>query len=304
MVCTYNAPDEIRKLLDSIRRLTIPPQWLCDVLVVENGTTGGTEAIVDRFSRPELPIRCLRVEKQGKCHATNQALRQVDSDVVVFTDEDIVVPQDWLVHLLGRIEIGAPAVSGPIAIPEALTKPWMTPKHLEKLAISTSKTDIDAVQLIGANMAIKSDVFLTIPLFDENLGPGRLGCNEDTLFSLQMKEAGLKIDWCPEALVEHHFKSSRLMRKSLQKACFEQGQCNAYLDFHWSHSDQEPSSLAYMKARLGWLRRYWLSGSTLEGISEYEMDAMAFFGYSSQLKTLRGKPRNYQLRGLKLTNFG
>lgn len=301
LVCTYNADQELSRLLASIHRLDIPLGWTIDCLIADNANRPETKALVEAQSAA-IPVGYLPVPDQGKCKAANAALRQIQNEVIVCTDEDIEVDPNWLKALLSRIENGSNIVTGVIDIEASLKREWMTDRHLEKLAI-TVKQDTDEPRLIGANMAFRRSVLEKVPAFDEDLGPGHLGCNEDTLFALQLREAGFTIDWAEDARVTHCFKPQRLERETWLKVCYQQGQANAYVDYHWAHKESSAKLLDGLKRKAGYLKRKALGKLRGQVITEYEMDVMYIQGYEHQLKAMKGRPRNYEKRGLRRLNF-
>ena len=67
----------------------------------------------------------------------------------------------------------------------------------------------ERLSLVG-NCAFRRHVLERVYGFDPELGPGALGLGEDTLFGLQLTEAGYKIEYAKNALVVHFPDKSRL----------------------------------------------------------------------------------------------
>ena len=95
-----------------------------------------------------------------------------------------------------------------------LRRPWMTMLHDVMLASTETLAEDAPTNLTGANMAFHRRVLAKVPAFDVELGPGRLGFQDDVLFSKQLERAGYRIQRRFDVRVEHHFDFDRLLRKS------------------------------------------------------------------------------------------
>ncbi len=93
LMCTYNRAHLIRQALDS----ALAQRWPCEVLVVDDGSTDDTPAILE--STPG--IRVLRQENQGKPVALQRGIDAARGDaLLVLDDDDLLMP--GALHLLGK----------------------------------------------------------------------------------------------------------------------------------------------------------------------------------------------------------
>jgi glycosyltransferase involved in cell wall biosynthesis len=70
-----------------------------EITVVDNNSTDQTKSVVESFSG-QLPLKYLFEARSGKNRALNTALEKVRlGKIVVFTDDDVDVPPDWLVSI-------------------------------------------------------------------------------------------------------------------------------------------------------------------------------------------------------------
>lgn len=98
-VCTRDRPAQLKRLLGSLCRLDVPPATAWEVLVVDNGSTRETGLLVERYANT-LPLRCVNEPQQGISHARNRAITEARGSLIMFTDDDCVVPEDWLARFL------------------------------------------------------------------------------------------------------------------------------------------------------------------------------------------------------------
>jgi GT2 family glycosyltransferase len=69
-----------------------------EILIVSDGSTDETEAIVRRYESPRL--RLLVQARQGKAFALNRAARAAANEILVFTDANTELGRDALAHLV------------------------------------------------------------------------------------------------------------------------------------------------------------------------------------------------------------
>jgi hypothetical protein len=93
--------------------------------------------------------------------------------------------------------------------------------------------------VFGASMALSRRVLDKVPGFEPELGAGRLGSGEETLFAWQALQAGYRITAAFDVTVEHHPDPSRLSREAYLGAALKRGRAHTYLRYHWFH---EPPS--------------------------------------------------------------
>jgi glycosyltransferase involved in cell wall biosynthesis len=97
IIPTYNRKGLLRESLASLARQTYPRDGF-EVLIVDDGSTDGTEAV----SREAFPftLRYLWQSNQGDAAARNLGVQQSQADFLVFLDDDILVEPGYLAHLI------------------------------------------------------------------------------------------------------------------------------------------------------------------------------------------------------------
>jgi glycosyltransferase involved in cell wall biosynthesis len=95
VIATYNRADELRETLASLRALRPTGDW--EVLVVDNNSTDATHDVVQNAATL-FPVRLRYVveREQGRSPALNAGIRAAAGDIIVTTDDDVRVEQDWL----------------------------------------------------------------------------------------------------------------------------------------------------------------------------------------------------------------
>ena len=174
IVATGSGAEVLAPTLRSITANVFPADWEVELLVVESGGPHGTETILRTLAPSRLQLRCLQEPLRGKSRALNLALREARGEIVLFTDDDVRVPPDWIERLSAPIRAGtAGGVVGWVDMAPHLRRPWMQRLHRAWLASTADYLDPrDPSELIGANMAVRMSALREAGGFDPELGPG------------------------------------------------------------------------------------------------------------------------------------
>lgn len=298
LICTKNRVGALRETLESISRAHVPAGWRVETVVVDNGSTDGTPVFVRSFTFPWGKAR-LEVEQQrGVASARTRALKEARGEVLLWTDDDVRVPRDWIERMAAPILDGSSDVlAGGVILAPGRERPWMGPCMRAWLASSEALHPSRPGRVIGANMAFHRRVLACVDRFDPSLGPGALGMGEETLFSYQLIEKGFRIDPAFGVQVQHAFDVSRLSVCGFQKIAHAMGRSEAYLAYHWHGVDVSQASMkiadAYLRLGVwkvrGWVRRRSVPPGLLEG----ELQARARVAYWCHLRVLKGERRKY-----------
>ena len=310
IVCTCNRAAALKNTLEALGKLRFPLKWTAELLVVDNGGTDDTANIVENSALGNMQVRYLFEPEKGKCYAYNAGLTGARGELILFTDDDVTPAQDWAMEMMLPLLNGTcDAVTGKITLDPKLTRDWLTSAHRWWLASSDDARPHEGFQeLIGASMGFRRSVLERVPAFDTELGPGALGFSDDTLFGWQLAEAGFRVGYAPAARVIHHLNASRLGRAEWLHASRSRGRSEAYLCYHWEHSDIQNPRLRelYYVIKLQ-LRRMLQRPTPLEseGCPLWEMSYVLNIEMCRQFRLERRRPRNYARRGLaKLATSG
>jgi len=235
-ICSRNRGAELQATLAALQHVKIPTDYDVDLVLVDNDSTDATREIMNRFHFPAATVKVVREDRTGLSHARNRAVLESAGKVLLFSDDDIRFPVDWIKQMAGPIlSDNADAVAGGVKLARSLERPWATELHRSWLASTESIDRNSPERLVGANMAICRHMLEKIGGFDVSLGAGALGFGEETLLAQQIVGLGGTIAPAWEVCVEHHPDLSRLQRDSYLEAAVKMGQSEGYIDHHWHH---------------------------------------------------------------------
>lgn len=298
LICTRDRADSLRETLRSITRCVVPPDLPAEVIVIDNGSSDHTREVVQAAEASWMKPRYVLEKNNGKCHALNRGLQEAKGDIILFTDDDVRPPTDWIAQMSGPIHRGeVDAVAGGVKIAPHLERPWFNQGLFRTRLASTDQMDPHtATRMVGANMAFSKRVLEKVPNFDVALGPGARGFEDDTLFSLQLLRAGYRILPKLEVKVEHHFDPSRLTRVGVLQMARRAGRSQGYVAHHWEHCSLRWPYLRLAKAalRLSWWRlshpRAWL---VERGIVWDEWNRLRWLAFQQEYLQVVRLPRKY-----------
>lgn len=305
ILCTRDRADDLQATLRSLDGVAVPDGLDCELLLVDNASTDDTPQVIEAARMTRMTVRRLREPKAGKSHAGNLGLAEARGEIVVFTDDDLRYPSDWLEAVTRPLLSGqADAATGPMRLAPHLERPWIGVMHRRWLAVEVEAEREEETGFsgfaIGANMAFRREVLSRVPGFDPELGPGANGFGDDTLFGFQLVEAGYKFASVP-LRAEHHFLPNRLMRANFLSHARKLGKSSAYIDHHWEHSQTRLPRLHLAKKILQlalWRKAHPAEVAQAEGMHPSEMHHLRSLHLYGSFLVERRRPRNYKRHGL------
>lgn len=303
ILCTCNRAEDLRKTLESMARVCVPDDIPTELVVVDNASTDQTADVIRSCALPNMLVRSLHAPQPGKTRALNLGMAQAQGRIFLFTDDDVRPPRDWIAGMCRPILSGkAHAVAGGVRLAPHLERPWMEPEHRAWLASTETLNAEKPGRMVGANMAFSREVLASVPAFDTELGPPHpCGTLEETLFTMQLNEAGYRIVSAFDTVVEHHCDESRLLRENFLRTAQRLGQSGAYVGHHWHHKHLPFPQRRLLKrlALLAWGRLAQREACRQpEGMPVWEMNLLRDIAYCRQYLIERKRPRNYEKHGL------
>ena len=127
----------------------MPSDLDVELVVVDNGSTDNTRQIVEQGRPGNMPLRYLLEAEKGQCRARNRGAFESESQVLLFTDDDVRVPSNWVEAMSRPILNGeADAVAGGVKLADSLERNWMTDFHRGLLA-ATHWMNPEAIRIHG-----------------------------------------------------------------------------------------------------------------------------------------------------------
>jgi glucosyl-dolichyl phosphate glucuronosyltransferase len=246
VVCSFNRSESLRRMLKSLQEMVIPDHLSCEVIVVDNNSDDGTRLVFEEIEKLfDLKIRYVFEDKKGLSHARNQGVKEARGEIIAFTDDDVIVDKHWIQNIDKAFkEYNDVACVGGKILPiwESPKPNWLKPYLYGYLALldnGDSVAYMDALDIWGANFAVKSEMFKKYGPFDTNLGrtPGKYYSGEEAEFLKRLQNAGEKILYYPLSIIHHNVPVHRMSKKYMRKWEFDNGEMEGILMKDTKYSD-------------------------------------------------------------------
>jgi glycosyltransferase involved in cell wall biosynthesis len=212
LICTQNRSHAILNCLDAVvRSLSQAGPIEAEIVVVDNASTDDTSNIVRHWAETcAFHVQLLFEPEKGLSAARNCALRAAKGDLLVFTDDDCMLSETYIVEALrydaddrepvlrgGCVELGDPE-DLPITIKsDPVRRQW------SRSANSIRKENLGNA-ILGCNMTMRRILAQSVGMFDRRLGAGSpIPGGDDIDYVFRAYLAGFIIEAVPDMAVVH-----------------------------------------------------------------------------------------------------
>jgi len=198
IVPTHNRVDSLARTLESLFRQDFSDN---EIIVVDDGSSDGTAEYCSKL-QSEGRIRYIRQSNSGPAVARNAGLKAARGTLVAFTDDDCVLPVDWLRRYNEHFQqndiaaVGGPTRTGILSNPYADANDIIV--NFLKTAINSTKHDVPF--LTTNNTAYRKMELERISGFDERFSIGA----EERDVNYRLRQAGGTLVYDPSIVVEHN----------------------------------------------------------------------------------------------------
>ncbi|MEJ0099066.1 MAG: glycosyltransferase family A protein [Pseudomonadota bacterium] len=212
VICTRNRPDTLGQALESVAECDYPS---FDVHVMDQSTDDKSQKVVEelaaRFAQ-KLKINYHHLDKAGLSRAYNLGIAASAGEIIACTDDDVVVPKDWIAQIakVFAADKDAGILYGQVLIPRSLVEAERNGLVVPSLPIPKYERMIRGgtrykVFGMGANYALRRSVFERAGPFDEALGGGGpLRSSQDYDLAYRIYRTGYAIVLAPDVQVDHY----------------------------------------------------------------------------------------------------
>ncbi|HTY55970.1 MAG TPA: glycosyltransferase [Candidatus Binataceae bacterium] len=228
VIATHARTASLARLLASLKPQIDPARH--EVLIADNGTSEAT--LIPEGIGPLIHIHD---PQPGKCRVQNRAIARARGEIIACLDDDLTVAPGY-VAAVERFFTDRPefaAMKGrvlPATVISAL--PGSEACYLDLPIVDHGEDVIEVRGVIGANMAFRASALAKVGPFDERLGPGAAGHEEETEMSARLRRAGFRIGYAPDALVYHEVDPARASRQRFIRIARERGRCRVLHEHH------------------------------------------------------------------------
>jgi glycosyltransferase involved in cell wall biosynthesis len=232
-IATWNRAKLLDQTLESFHRLRVPAGTRWEAIVVDNNSTDDTQTVIARHAK-SLPLRGVFEPTQGVSYAKNRAVRATTGDLMLWTDDDVILDEGWLAayHDAALAWPKASFFGGTIEPLYESTPPRWIAENVDlvrgPLVVCNPGSELRPVRAdecpYGASMAFRSDVFdeLTFNTRLGRKGEGQVR-GEETEVLERLQQSGRLGVWVPTARVRHHVPTARMTERYIWEWNFASG---------------------------------------------------------------------------------
>jgi GT2 family glycosyltransferase len=228
IIATHSRPASLIRLLESLAPQIDSNRR--DLLIAENGTDHPLQLPAGIVAH-----RHLHEPRPGKCRIQNHAILEATGEIVVLLDDDVIATPSYLdaVESFFDSHPEFAAMKGrilPVEDPDDKVGPMSV--YLDLPIVDHGEQVCEVRGVLGANMGFRASALKAVGPFDERLGPGACGHEEETEMSARLKRAGFRIGYAPAALVYHEVDPARADRERFITVSRERGRCRMLHEDH------------------------------------------------------------------------
>ncbi|MBK8501453.1 MAG: glycosyltransferase [Saprospiraceae bacterium] len=168
VIAARNEADNLDAIIRSVLTQKYPDGQF-ELILVDNHSTDESLSIMISHARSDARIKIIDLSKKlpvhqaFKKHALTAGIERASGEIILTTDADCIVPDEWIHHMVGYIlATGKDLITGPVKIAEAIL---LIEKYqqleLAGLAVATGGGIQNRCLLManGANLAFKRENF-------------------------------------------------------------------------------------------------------------------------------------------------
>jgi glycosyltransferase involved in cell wall biosynthesis len=223
VISTFNRLPLLQELLDALARQTIgTPNF--EVIIVDDGSKEPVAQMLERRS-DAFPLTVITQKNAGAAAARHAGIMKARGELIVITDDDMLMPPDFLAEHQKVHDAGHTVALGHIAAADDLgRKPLFERFHADQLARFVARyrdnpTAVRGVMVCTGNVSFRRADYLQVGGFDRSLDR-----SEDRELGVRLQKAGAKLYFAEKAVTTHrseHTDLSVWMRRNYNYGVYD-----------------------------------------------------------------------------------
>lgn len=193
VISTFNRTKLLCELLDALAKQTLPPEEF-EVIVIDDGSKDPVAPVLEALKTP-YSLTVVTQKNSGVAAARHNGIERAKNEIIVVTDDDMLVPPEFLAeHRKAHLQ-GATLVLGHIGEEEVALrdKPLFERMHANQLKkfVDYYRDHPDAVRgvhVCTGNVSFRRADYMKVGGFDRTLGR-----SEDRELGARLEKSGAKL---------------------------------------------------------------------------------------------------------------
>jgi glucosyl-dolichyl phosphate glucuronosyltransferase len=240
IIPTYNRDKYIGITIQSFLELNYSKD-LYEIIIVDNNSNDNTKSVVQKFieNNNGVKISYLFEARQGVHYARNSAARVANSELLYFTDDDMIADPELLNELvqLFLFDDKVGVATGKVLPKWEDTPPTWILRHCNNYLLSLLDPNYEFViaaelpYLYSCHQAVRRDVFFLAEGFNPEYTRNKYMGDGETGLNIKIIQLGYKFGFNGKSLIYHMIPGSRFTQRYLNKRLANNGIAHSYSAF-------------------------------------------------------------------------
>jgi glycosyltransferase involved in cell wall biosynthesis len=180
IIPAHNEAALICRTLDSLRLQDYRGEM--EIIVVDNNSTDETSELAKQWG-----ARVVREERKGYVYALQRGFEEASGEILVLTDADTIIPQNWISTLVRTFDDDPQVVAagGMVKFCDSNWRGRIFERWILPVALAYERICFSYPHLWGANLAVRKEAFLQAGGWD-----GKFNLQADTDLSRRLSRIG------------------------------------------------------------------------------------------------------------------
>jgi len=223
----YEEPDDL--FHPALKGIARQERVYADVHVLDQSYHPETENFCKGISSSNITFLYRVIPARGCACARNTAIRLCKTDILLWTDPDMLLPPDWAYHFSRILSDNTWDVAGGKIIPQWQKPPrWYMKTNImmdQYSLLDLGDNVIETDRIIGGSMGLHLRTLGRQAFFDQNLGrqKGTLLGGVDSEFCERVRQRGFRVCYVGTVAAGHYIPASRMRPGWIARKFFYSG---------------------------------------------------------------------------------
>lgn len=276
IIPTFNRAKMLSLTLECCTKQTYPKE-LYEIIVADNNSTDNTRELVEQWQKKSpVTIKYIFEPRQGAHIARNTAAKNSTSQILYFTDDDMLPDKSALEEIVKVFDMDLNvAVAGGRVLPKWEFDPpeWLL-KYFKDGSLSLIEKNEKLViaqydlGIYSCHQAILRDILFKCGGFNPDIVKEKLIGNGETGLNIKILDAGYNFAYVNDSVSYHIIPRSRMTQKYLNFRFGNQGNCDSFTIFRRNENSKKVLMKLILLSHIPQMTKYLFRSFSKQALNE------------------------------------